>query len=531
MFILIWLIFCINAIIVNCEVDCASFNYGSSNYKATFVPETTYANLKTWIDIKEKCDGGYQLVSINSGEENSALFVILRDNCPNGAYAIGLSRESGSDRTMASSWNWESGETVEYLYWASGEPNVEECSFGYMTTSDNGWWRDWKCSDKFGSWRGSNGYGYVCEKSIILSLTADTTVHTGATTNQLNQLTSIGIRTALSDTITIHPEQESEFISLTADTTVHTGATTNHMNQLTSIGIRTALSDTITINPEQESEFKLIWIVVSVVSTLFVIGVFIIIYSCYNRLCCTKRTQKHPEHKIDEVVMTSTSPIESSFNESSDRKKEHKYETKIEKKNNQSSTLRVLDTESEDKPNYAIYNQEDDMGLLYTEIPHGTECEGEVDNPVYTTVTIKAGAVDQPSNAHVRSDELGKPVSRVSKTKTDDNASQCIETCTGTSNHDDSPNMCDNEVKHLEDLYARPDMSKKAKSKMKHSNNKIPSNIRKNDTVSSATDVITPNTTAEVKNGQDMINNNHNTGDVNRFRRNLDYEVVDLEGV
>ncbi|XP_071964203.1 chondrolectin-like [Antedon mediterranea] len=149
--------------VVHCQA-CAEFSVGSSNYKATFVLVTDFREFKTWNELKGLCDDGYSLVSINTAAENNAILDILQENCTNGVYAIGLSRESGSDRTMPSSWNWESGETVEYLYWGSGEPNVgdNQCAFGYITNSD-GRWGEGSCSDTLTD---SDGYGYICEKTV-----------------------------------------------------------------------------------------------------------------------------------------------------------------------------------------------------------------------------------------------------------------------------------------------------------------------------------------------------------------------------
>ncbi|XP_071964104.1 uncharacterized protein [Antedon mediterranea] len=238
-------------------ISCAEFSIGSSNYKATFVIVTRFSEFRTWNELKGLCDAEYNLVSINTEEENNAIFGILQENCANGVYAIGLSRESGSDRTMASSWNWESGETVEYLYWASGEPNVgdTQCAFGYITTSD-GRWGDLPCSETLVG--GGSGYGYICEKTVpttprvtstVLDASTDVTMHPGTTTNQLMSLvptitienppvtstleeaTDVTHRKTTSHLISLLPTSET-VVDASTNVTTPPGTTTNQLMSL-----------------------------------------------------------------------------------------------------------------------------------------------------------------------------------------------------------------------------------------------------------------------------------------------------------
>ncbi|XP_071965521.1 uncharacterized protein [Antedon mediterranea] len=264
MFIKILLMLSVYITTIKCEdfIVCAFFNHGSSYYKATFVPKTTSASLKTWDEIKEVCNDGFELVSINTTAENNAILNILQENCQDGAYAIGLSREMESDRSMASSWNWESGETVEYLYWANNNPNVDNGvrACGYMTTFENGMWSDFRCSDKFGIWiGGAYKYGYVCEN--ITTLTAETTVYSSVTTNQL---------TSLSPT---RPDR----IDITSGLITH--ATNSPMKHTESCG-------------QNEQEFDLTIVVISTVilNVIFVTVIVILLYRFRGQLFCKSKS-------------------------------------------------------------------------------------------------------------------------------------------------------------------------------------------------------------------------------------------------
>ncbi|XP_071964101.1 uncharacterized protein [Antedon mediterranea] len=637
--------------VVHCQA-CAEFSIGSSNYKATFVIVTHFSEFKTWNELKRLCDDGYNLVSINTEEENNAILGILQENCTNGAYAIGLSRESGSDRTMASSWNWTSGETVEYLYWGSGEPNVgdNQCAIGYISTSVR-MWNDYECDGLFGNWDDSNGYGYICEKVIpttpqTYSTTVDPTEHPEATTyNQLTslintttadnvtsntitptalvnenystfstvtQISSTGLGTTMnsgttngltpqlsthnvtiSDAVTNNVPTESTTINLTTtskmpstvvDTSTHSDITTNGLTTVPKISIRKDItSNTITTSEKEEPgesrPTDLIEIVLPSVSAFLIIVILILIlYRCHGRLICRKETKANPDYEMS-TSMTSklwkgSSPNGSDTDSNkgsikdNDIPEQKSINTKHESENNSS---RVSSSLSEANPTYEGVGPGDKIRLLSG--PTSDDCnEGEVENPVYGSYTVESdyAVVDQPCDISSNFTTFGKPIGSgesginyVTKTNTSmTNKIDFVEEspgtdkddkmCTGSSppNIDDSkkvqnveelyakpdmskksspPDVDDSEkVQHVEELYAKPDMSKKSKSQIKNSDN-----TSKNDTIaplSSPTDVIMSNLASEGNDGQELVTNS-NTDDVNELRRNPDYEVVDLDDV
>ncbi|XP_033122291.1 C-type lectin lectoxin-Lio3-like, partial [Anneissia japonica] len=151
---------------------CAEFFWGSSLYQATFVEANSYSEFKSWNEVQVLCQQtDCQLVSITTLDENNAILNSL-ENCTYGDYAIGLSRQMGKPKGSASSWNWESGETVNLLNWGNYEPNLQDSkSTGvYMTTLESyvsGKWHDLENTERIGLNTGSPGYGYICEKSVI----------------------------------------------------------------------------------------------------------------------------------------------------------------------------------------------------------------------------------------------------------------------------------------------------------------------------------------------------------------------------
>lgn len=59
-----------------------------------------------------------------------------------------------NDRASEGSWVWETGESVSYTNWGSGEPNNsgdEDCAHLY----DSGVWNDHRCAGL--------ATGYICE--------------------------------------------------------------------------------------------------------------------------------------------------------------------------------------------------------------------------------------------------------------------------------------------------------------------------------------------------------------------------------
>ncbi|XP_033098148.1 uncharacterized protein LOC117102042 [Anneissia japonica] len=87
----------------------------------------------------------------------------------------------GMPRMSASSWKWESGETVNLLNWGSNEPNLQDSKSAgvYMTTQVSyvpGKWHDLENTQRIGFYIGSPGYGYICEKLTIPTTQVSTTV-------------------------------------------------------------------------------------------------------------------------------------------------------------------------------------------------------------------------------------------------------------------------------------------------------------------------------------------------------------------
>jgi len=56
--------------------------------------------------------------------------------------------------TWTDSWGWYDGTAMDYTFWNTNEPNGNANEPCIATTTDNGRWNDWSCS---------NTAGYICE--------------------------------------------------------------------------------------------------------------------------------------------------------------------------------------------------------------------------------------------------------------------------------------------------------------------------------------------------------------------------------
>lgn len=120
-----------------------------------------YYTSRDWEDAKKCCieRGGY-LASISSEEEDAFLYNLIRNAEIDGAW-FGLSYNY-----YTQTWNWESGECVEYTNWAPDEPNYQGKTekYGmYYSKYDNGQWND-----------GNGEAGaYICEWGDVPQLASD----------------------------------------------------------------------------------------------------------------------------------------------------------------------------------------------------------------------------------------------------------------------------------------------------------------------------------------------------------------------
>ncbi len=133
------------ALLINCErkpvVDfpCPGklFSIDTHSYCA-------HREYATWNEAKKRCaDAGGYLVSINSKEENEALWEILGSTWEHSAW-IGF-----TDSDVEGSWRWVTKEPARYGNWRIGQPdnnqNKEDCA---EWLSEDGQWNDLRCSDK-----------------------------------------------------------------------------------------------------------------------------------------------------------------------------------------------------------------------------------------------------------------------------------------------------------------------------------------------------------------------------------------------
>lgn len=111
-----------------------------------------FDNCNSWEEAADYCKSrGGHLATITSADENAAVFSFINQNGYKSAY-FGL-----SDSVDEGTWNWITGESINYLNWHSGEPNgessTEDYAMFYYKFSD-GTWND----GKFGS-----GTAFICE--------------------------------------------------------------------------------------------------------------------------------------------------------------------------------------------------------------------------------------------------------------------------------------------------------------------------------------------------------------------------------
>jgi hypothetical protein len=126
---------------VGSEADCAAHQLGDHVYLVC-------PQLLRWTASRDGCAGvGYALVTIDSGEENTAIV----DWIPGDSW-IGL-----HDRDDEGRFVWVDGTEPTFTSWADGEPNdswVEDCTL--LRPSKE--WNDSNCND---------GHTFVCEAEIL----------------------------------------------------------------------------------------------------------------------------------------------------------------------------------------------------------------------------------------------------------------------------------------------------------------------------------------------------------------------------
>ena len=105
-------------------------NYNGHSYAC-------YYGCATWEEASELCktQGGY-LAVIDSQEENDVVFAFARSQGYDNVY-IGL-----SDSLSEGTWEWVTGDAVEYSNWNPGEPNAFTDSEDYAVFADDGTWND-----------------------------------------------------------------------------------------------------------------------------------------------------------------------------------------------------------------------------------------------------------------------------------------------------------------------------------------------------------------------------------------------------
>ncbi|XP_033098184.1 uncharacterized protein LOC117102075 [Anneissia japonica] len=116
----------------------------------------------------------------------------------------------GMPREDDSSWNWESGETVNLLNWGNNQPNLQDSKSAgvYMTTLESysyvpGKWHDLENTFQIGLHTGSLGYGYICEKSVITTPNLSTTAAKQSFTSGLQSSFTYRRPTIISTTVGI----------------------------------------------------------------------------------------------------------------------------------------------------------------------------------------------------------------------------------------------------------------------------------------------------------------------------------------
>jgi len=111
----------------------------------------------TWDDANAYCRSfGYELVRIDSAEENAFVESSLRNN----NFWIGFKDTAGNNV-----FQWSSGGAPSYTEWCNGEPDTPSYDCTYMeqnTPTTNRCWRDYPCT---------GGFYFVCESPLPLCST------------------------------------------------------------------------------------------------------------------------------------------------------------------------------------------------------------------------------------------------------------------------------------------------------------------------------------------------------------------------
>ena len=124
-----------------CSID----TYSGNGHTYLFCTTATY-----WATASSNCAAvGYHLATMADAAENSWVTSATNTNITGSDPWFGY-----NDRASEGSWVWETGESVSYTNWGSGEPNNsgdEDCAHLY----DSGVWNDHRCSGL--------ATGYICE--------------------------------------------------------------------------------------------------------------------------------------------------------------------------------------------------------------------------------------------------------------------------------------------------------------------------------------------------------------------------------
>lgn len=116
--------------------------------------------ITTWEDAEEFCENlDGHLATITSSEENIALFNFIRENNYTDVY-FGLYAPDGDNK----SWQWVTGELLNYTAWGDGEPNKDNPNEKYTMffkdyTHTDKYWND----GDFGVRTGGGSKAFICE--------------------------------------------------------------------------------------------------------------------------------------------------------------------------------------------------------------------------------------------------------------------------------------------------------------------------------------------------------------------------------
>jgi hypothetical protein len=106
-----------------------------------------FTNGERWTDAETACHAlGAHLASIASAGENTFVDTLISDR------TVWL---GASDTTTEGSWLWNTGETVVFTNWDSGQPDNGSGSEDCALMRGSGRWNDDQCG---------SDHGYVCER-------------------------------------------------------------------------------------------------------------------------------------------------------------------------------------------------------------------------------------------------------------------------------------------------------------------------------------------------------------------------------